>query len=95
MLLPQFSLRWILAATAGFALVFLVISYAFRESAWAVGVTMAFVALSIVVCVHAVAFGVVWILSQITRRRRAASPFTPTRIQPGSPFQPPAGEAKP
>jgi hypothetical protein len=71
MLIPQFSLRWMLSVTAAIAVVFLVMGWAIRGSAWAVGVSAAVVTLVLVGLVYAAMFGIVWLISLIGQ---AASP---------------------
>ncbi len=68
----QFSLRWVLALTAGFAVVSLLLASSVRGSWWAIGVVAALVALLVVMVVHALVFGCVWLLVTGMPRPRGA-----------------------
>jgi hypothetical protein len=65
MLIPQFSLRRMLGLTAAIAVVFLVMGWAIRGNAWAIGVSAAVVALTLAGLVYAAMFAVVWLISLI------------------------------
>lgn len=73
MLIPQFTLRWLLGMTAVLAVVSLVMSWAMRGSPWAVGVSAALVGLVLVGLVYAAMFAAVWLFSllDVIRPRRA------------------------
>jgi hypothetical protein len=89
MLIPQYSLRWILGAMTLLAVVFLFVGQAVAGKHWAIGVSLAVLALSAAMLVHAGLFFVVWLFSQIfgPRSPEAKSPATlPAR----SPFASPA-----
>jgi hypothetical protein len=95
MLIPQFSLRWMLAAITLLAVVFLVASRAVQGSAWAVGVTAAVLMLAVVMLVHGGLFFLIWLVSlNSARRQRAAMavPATPFRTDTAGQdiHQPPA-----
>ena len=86
MLIPQFSLRWMLAVITVLAVVFLIVSRAAQGSAWAVGVSAAVMMLAVVAVVHLALFFLTWLVSLVIRRRlraargaavsAAATPFT-------------------
>lgn len=84
MLVPQFSLRWLFAITALCAGVFSIVAFGVRGHRWAMGVTVAIVALVILMLVHAALFGIVWLFTSLAGRGRdksgqpAGSPFAPT-----------------
>jgi membrane protein YdbS with pleckstrin-like domain len=59
----QFSLRLVLALTAGAAVTALLIASSVRGNRWAFGVIMALVALLLVMVIHAMVFGSVWLLA--------------------------------
>jgi uncharacterized membrane protein len=63
MLIPQFSLRWLLGLTAVMAVVFLVMSWAWQGVTWAVGVSASIVMLALAGVVSAVLFTLVWLVS--------------------------------
>lgn len=84
MLVPQFTLRWLLGLTAVLAGVFSIVGLAVRGRGWAQGVSAGFVALVAGMMVYAVLFAVVWLAGELLARFR----------QPplgGSPFRPPEG----
>jgi len=93
MLIPQFSIRWLLILTAACAGVFSIFGWAMRGSQWATGVSLAMVALVAVLLVHAAVFGVVWVFSVVTFRSRVRpvrtgrSPFAQVATAPSSPTQ--------
>ncbi len=87
-LIPQFSIRWLLALTTACAFVFSIFALAvqeylasFRDGYWASGVTIAIVSLAGVLLIHAVAFGAVWAFSEVatsfgrSRSKIGQSPF--------------------
>ncbi len=82
MLIPQFSIRWLLAVTAVFAAICSIFGLAFRQnpSQWAVGVSIALVSLAILLLVHAFVFWLVWVFS-ITIGQRSLR-IDPTGVSP-------------
>src|SRR5262245_24014705 len=60
MLLPRFSIRTFLIATAGFAVVFLIVGAAVRGGTWGWGVTIGIASLAVTALVHAAYFGVIY-----------------------------------
>jgi hypothetical protein len=64
MLIPRFSLRWLLGLTTAFAVLSLVWSFAFRGHAWALGMSAAVNGLVLLFAFHAGAFLIAWLLSQ-------------------------------
>jgi hypothetical protein len=101
MLIPQFSLRWMLAVITLLAVVFLVVSRAVQGSAWAVGVSAAVLMLAVVMLVHGGLFFLIWLVSLMNARRqrsaaamavaRAAVAATPFKTEAaGQDYQPPA-----
>ena len=80
MLIPQFSIRWLLAVTALCAVVFSVFGMALRGHTWAAAVSVVVLSLVVVVWVYALLFAVAWFASLVipeTVRGRSAgrSPF--------------------
>ena len=65
MLIPQYSIRWLLMLTAACAAVFSVFGLAVRGSPWAQGVSIAVVALVVVLLVHALLFTLLWVFSAL------------------------------
>jgi hypothetical protein len=64
MLIPRFSIRWLLGLTTISAGVSLVLSYAVRGQAWAIGVTAGLWSLVIVALSYIGAFLVAWLIAQ-------------------------------
>ena len=86
MLIPQFSLRWLLAVTTISAVVFLIFAQAVQGSGWAVGVSLAVVMLALVFGAYATLFFGVWVFSLIFSGRRSRP--RSAGVEPGdlSPF---------
>jgi hypothetical protein len=97
MLIPQFSLRWMLAATSVLAVVFLVFAQAVRGSSWAVGVSVATLLLAGTMLVHGLLFFLVWLFSLIGERRqqrRQAGTLASVQHRATSPFAAPLANAE-
>lgn len=81
-LIPQFSIRWLLALTAVCALVFSVFGLAVQGSYWAAGVSIGIASLAVLLLVHGLMFALVWGFSMITAqfrgKRAGQSPFSST-----------------
>ena len=82
MLIPRFSLRWLLGLITFCAVISLVLAGAVRNQVWAVGVLAALASLGLVAVLYVTAFLAAWLVAQsaVLRRRRrmhgaAASPF--------------------
>jgi hypothetical protein len=93
MVIPQFSLRWILAVTAVCAVFSLILAAAVRGSPWAIALSIAVASLAITLAFHGAVFFGVWLFSLIVPDRRrttggpADSPFAGgTWPQATSPF---------
>ena len=69
MLIPQYTIRWLLGLTTVCAVIFSIFAVAMRGSFLAAGVSMAIIALVVVILVHMVFFGLVWVFSAIFSRR--------------------------
>ena len=82
MLVPQFSLRSILAATAVCGFVSLIGAAALHGTPWAMAVVIAIAALALILAIHGLMFFVMWIFSLLLPARRSGttgqSPFAPT-----------------
>jgi hypothetical protein len=85
MLIPQFSLRWILAVTAVCGFVSLIGAAAVRGAPWAAAVVVAIGAVGLILMVHALMFFVIWLLSLVPPLRGRA-------VKGQSPFARPARE---
>jgi len=90
MLIPQYSIRWLLAVTAVCAGIFSILALGVRGSRWAAGVSVALGSLVILMAVYVLWFALVWavaaVVPRLARRRFAASPFRESPIPTGSPF---------
>lgn len=80
MLVPQFTIRWLLALTAVLAGVFSIVGLAVRGREWAQGVSAGFVALVAGMVVYAALFALAWLAGEILGRLRKPPPA-------GSPFR--------
>ena len=83
-LIPQFSIRWLLALTAVCAVIFSIVGLAVRGNAWAAAVSIGIGSLVILVVVYGLLFGVVWVFSLATwslGRRRGRSGRSPFRSE--------------
>ncbi len=66
MLIPQFSIRWLLALTTVCALVLSIVSLAVQGHAWAAGVSIGIGALMVSALVYGAIFALVWLFSVVT-----------------------------
>ena len=66
MLIPQYSIRWLLTLTTACAAVFSIFGLAVRGSHWAQGVAIAIVSAVVVLLVHAIVFVLLWGFSVLT-----------------------------
>lgn len=77
MLIPQFSIRWLMAATIAFALVSSLFALALQGYPWAAGAAIAVLSLALTVAVWVVLFGLIWMATLgwpwLRRRRNGAS----------------------
>lgn len=93
MLIPRFSLRALLLATAVCAVLSLVLAGAVRGQAWAVSMTAGFSTLAALLVVHPLAFAVASVLSllrkQLSPPPSGTSPFAtagpPRQVIPPKP----------
>jgi hypothetical protein len=96
MLIPRFSLRWLLGLTTAFALLSLVWSFAFRGAPWALGISAAINGLALVFAFHAGAFLVAWLLSQAFSAAASSRAVVARQAVPAeSPFAAPAPAESP
>jgi hypothetical protein len=90
MLIPQYSLRWLLGAITAAACVFSIVAVGVRGQPWALAVSIGLLAIVISGLVYAAAFGVVWLFAVVTSRSGGQSPEDSPF---GSPFAGPPLEA--
>ena len=64
-LLPQFSIRLMLGATAAVAVLLSVVALAARGHGWAIGLSLGVAGLVIAFATYAVLFGVLWVFSVV------------------------------
>ncbi|MFP6693990.1 MAG: hypothetical protein VB875_13285 [Pirellulales bacterium] len=77
MLLPRFTIRWILGLTLVCALLLLILRASIAGSAWATGVSAAIGFVIVTLLVHGLCFGLLWLASQIFFRPQDARRQTP------------------
>ncbi len=65
-LIPQYSIRWLLAATAVVAVAFSIVGAGYRGHLWATGVSAGMLALVILLVVCGALFALVWVVSVVT-----------------------------
>jgi hypothetical protein len=85
MLIPRFSVRWMLLATTVCAFVFLVARFAVRGDAWAVAIVVAVAALATLFLMFAALFASAMILGRLVRWRQPVlleSPFATDKLPP-------------
>ena len=93
MIIPRFSLRWLLALVTVCGGVSLILSYAFQGSAWAIGLLVGLGSLLLVLLLHASAFSIAWLLTQLSYMAAGRSSPGAGDDSPfggDSPFAPPA-----
>ena len=93
--LPQFSLRLLLAVTTGFAMICSILAFAVRGESWAVAISVALGALAATLLIYAGLFALVWAFAQLGStgkqdRGRGESPFELDAVR-GSQGSPPPG----
>jgi hypothetical protein len=74
MLIPRFTLRWLLGLTTFCAGVSLVLSYAVRGNAWAIGASAGLWSLVIVGLLYVAAFLAAWLMAQAMTALRSSLP---------------------
>lgn len=99
MIIPQFSLRWLLGLTALCAGVSLILSFAIQGKGWAIGSAAALGSILAVALLHVAAFLSAWLISQATvgmfgRPMEGQSPFANKTVAE-SPLGDPTGMAEP
>lgn len=94
MIIPRFTLRWLLALVTVCGGVSLILSYAFQGSAWAIGLLVGLGSLLLVLVLHASAYSVAWLLTQFsymaTGRSASSAGGADSPFGGDSPFAPPA-----
>jgi len=80
MLIPQFSLRWLLGATTLTAIVCAMVAWGLAGHRWAQAVSIGLGALVLLMLVYGLLFTVIWGLSLAVWRRAKSgqSPFQPS-----------------
>lgn len=98
MLVPQFSIRWLLVVTMIAAVIFSIIALGMRGHHWATAVSAGLLALTISVGFYGLLFFVAWVFSEIATRcmqprgdspflsalNQAEAPATPILLEPAS-----------
>jgi hypothetical protein len=80
MLIPQFSLRWLLGTTTLVALVCAMVAWGLAGHRWALAASIGLGALVVLMLVYALVFAAVWGLSLVVSRgaKPGQSPFQPS-----------------
>ncbi len=73
MLVPQFSIRWLLGVTAVAAVIFSIVALGVRGHHWAAAVSVGLLALAMSIGLYGLLFFVVWVFS-VAAAGRVASP---------------------
>ncbi len=81
MIIPQYTIRWMLGLTAVCAVIFSIFAAAMRGNGPALGISFAIVSLVVVFLVHAGVFGAVWLFSVITGPFRQTATRSPFAVQ--------------
>ena len=94
MLIPRYSLRWLLVLITAAGAVSLVLSYAFppRAHHWAIGMSAGLGCLALLMTMYALTFLTAWVVSQLETAifRGPAGGTSPFAVNPpASPFGPP------
>jgi hypothetical protein len=91
MLLPRYSLRWLLVLITASAGVSFILSFAWQGDFWAIGVMAGLGSVLLVMLLYALTFLTAWAVSQIEaavfKQRDGTSPFATNPT--ASPFSPP------
>jgi hypothetical protein len=99
MIIPRYSLRWLLALITVCGGLSLILSYAFRGQAWAIGLMVGLGSLLLVIALHAAAFSVAWLLTQFSYMASGSSAakggIGDSPFGGGSPFAPPVPTTDP
>ena len=86
MLIPRFTLRWLLVLTTVSGLFFLVVSLAIQGQSWAIAVATAVGSVGLTLLVHAALFLGAWVLATLlgfTRGKKLpTSPFARSQLPP-------------
>jgi hypothetical protein len=86
MLIPRFSLRWLLLLTTVCAVFFLVVRFAFRGDFWAIGLVVTVVTLVVASFTYGLLFSLAFVLAALLRlvrpSSRSASPFATDALPP-------------
>ena len=98
MIIPRYSLRWLLALITVCGGVSMFLAYAVRGEPWAIGACVGLAALGVVVALHAAAFSVAWLLTQFayamfggdSPKGGGQSPFAAAPVAPLADPEPPA-----
>jgi hypothetical protein len=97
MIIPRFSLRWLLALITVCGGLSLILAYAVQGQFWAIGIMVGLAALALVVSLHAAAFSMAWLMTQLAYTVAGGSPKPDGQSPFGeSPFVPtPAADPEP
>jgi hypothetical protein len=90
MLIPQFSIRWLLGVTAVCAVIFSIVALGVGGTLWAAAVALGLASLVVLMAIYAGLFALTWgigaLVSLRARGRGAPSPFGPKPPPGANPF---------
>jgi len=78
MLIPRYSIRWLLGLTTFSAGISLILSYAVRDRAWAIGIMAGLWMFVVIGVLYVTAFLGAWLISRLTvapKKNAGESPF--------------------
>jgi hypothetical protein len=81
-LIPQFSLRWMLGLTTACAFLFAVFGMAARGHAWAIAISIGFASVALMAVVYALLFACTALAASILTRRAKDEGVSPFRTDP-------------
>ena len=79
MLIPRFTIRWLLGLMTVSSFFFLVVSFAYQRQLWAIAVSVAVASVVVVFLFYALAFLAAWVVASFAG-------FSRTKTQIRSPF---------
>jgi hypothetical protein len=69
MVVPRFTIRALLGLITLCAFAFVIAGFAFRGERWALAICVGLATILVTLLVHAMWFGVVWLLARLTSKR--------------------------
>lgn len=86
MILPHFTIRWLLLLTACSSVFFLVVSHAVQGKIWAISLSAAVASVAVAFLMYAAFFGLAFVLASVqnsfSQRRIGGTPFATAEPPP-------------